>query len=49
MVGDSIYDFEGAMAVGVDFIGVLYGFGFHDRLEFPFTTVFHPIDLCALI
>ena len=28
MVGDSVYDFEGAVNVGVDFIGVLYGFGF---------------------
>ncbi len=28
MVGDSVYDFEGAVKVGVDFIGVLYGFGF---------------------
>ena len=28
MVGDSEYDFEGAVNVGVDFIGVLYGFGF---------------------
>lgn len=28
MVGDSVYDFEGAAKVGVDFIGVLYGFGF---------------------
>ena len=28
MVGDSEYDFVGAAKVGVDFIGVLYGFGF---------------------
>lgn len=28
MVGDSVYDFEGAVEAGVEFIGVLYGFGF---------------------
>ena len=28
MVGDSVYDFEGAVEIGIDFIGVLYGFGF---------------------
>lgn len=28
LVGDSRYDMEGALAAGVDFIGVTYGFGF---------------------
>jgi len=28
MVGDSVYDLKGAKEAGVDFIGVLYGFGF---------------------
>lgn len=28
MIGDSLYDYEGAVEAGVDFIGVLYGFGF---------------------
>ena len=28
MVGDSWYDYEGARATGVDFLGVSYGFGF---------------------
>lgn len=28
MVGDSLYDEEGAREAGVDFIGVLYGYGF---------------------
>lgn len=27
-VGDSIFDYEGANALGMDFIGVTYGFGF---------------------
>lgn len=28
MVGDSMYDYEGAKEAGVDFIGVSYGYGF---------------------
>lgn len=36
-VGDSIFDYEGAQKVGMDFIGVTYGFGFREdeRYEFP--------------
>lgn len=30
MVGDSIYDLEGAREADVEFLGVLYGFGFQD-------------------
>lgn len=38
LVGDRLYDAEGAEACGLDFIGVLYGFG--DRTEFePFPHV----------
>ena len=28
-IGDSIFDLEGAQKMGMDFIGVTYGFGFH--------------------
>jgi phosphoglycolate phosphatase len=33
MVGDSVYDSEGAWEAGVDFLGVLYGFGFDNLCE----------------
>lgn len=33
MVGDTVNDSLGARQAGVDFIGVLYGFGFRDRSE----------------
>lgn len=33
MIGDSIYDMEGAKEAGVDFIGVTYGFGFDENKE----------------
>lgn len=33
LVGDSIYDFEGAIRAGIDFVPVLYGFGFFSRTE----------------
>ena len=31
MIGDSPYDYEGALEANVDFIGVTYGFGFEDK------------------
>lgn len=39
MVGDSRYDYEGAVSAGVDFVGVLYGFGFESKKKYPFSTV----------
>ena len=33
MVGDSMYDLEGAEEAGVDFLGVTYGFGFKGNEE----------------
>ena len=33
MVGDSDNDAIGATAVGVDFLGVTYGFGFHTEQD----------------
>lgn len=31
MIGDTVHDAKGAMEIGVDFIGVTYGFGFKKR------------------
>lgn len=39
MVGDSIYDYEGALEAQVDFLGVLYGFGFYKEETYPFPVV----------
>ena len=33
MVGDRIYDYNGAKEIGIDFIGVLYGFGSKAEFE----------------
>ena len=33
LIGDSRYDQEGAAEAGIDFIGVLYGFGFQSEEE----------------
>lgn len=38
MIGDSQYDYEGAVEADVDFIGVLYGFGFNKEKKYDFTT-----------
>ena len=38
-IGDSIFDFEGAANVGMDFIGVTYGFGFKPNEQYSFETV----------
>lgn len=45
MVGDSEYDYQGALEAGTDFIGVLYGFGFKREESYLFKTVNNPIDL----
>ncbi|MBP5466834.1 MAG: HAD hydrolase-like protein [Clostridia bacterium] len=31
MIGDTVYDADGAKAAGVDFLGVFYGFGFRNK------------------
>lgn len=49
MVGDSEYDYIGASAAKVDFIGALYGFGFHKNGIYPFKTITQPKDLLHLI
>lgn len=33
MVGDRSYDVKGAQAMGIDSIGVLYGYGSREELE----------------
>lgn len=38
LVGDSVYDHVGAVEAGVDFLGVLYGFGFHEGQKYSFDT-----------
>ena len=37
-MGDSIFDYEGAQKVGMDFIGVTYGFGFREGENYDFST-----------
>lgn len=50
LVGDSIHDWEGACAAGVDFIGVTYGFGFSPSGVYPDFTVCHsPKELLSKI
>lgn len=39
LVGDSSYDHIGATEAGIDFLGVLYGFGFAPENSYPFDTV----------
>jgi phosphoglycolate phosphatase len=33
MVGDTMYDAEGAREAGTEFIGVLYGYGTREEME----------------
>lgn len=35
-IGDSIFDLKGAQKVGIDFIGVTYGFGFRSKEEIKY-------------
>jgi len=49
LVGDSQYDYDGAQEAGIDFIGVLYGFGFHTGELYPFVTVDTPMQVLGLL
>lgn len=49
MVDDSEYDYKGAVKVNVDFVGVLYGFGFKLDASYPFKTVNTPMELLQII
>ena len=49
MVGDSEYDYKGAVEAGIDFIGVLYGFGFEKGKDYPFRTADEPNELLDLV
>lgn len=49
MVGDSEYDFKGAVEAKVDFIGVLYGFGFENGIDYPFDIITKPDELLDLV
>lgn len=49
LIGDSQYDYVGAQEAGVDFIGVLYGFGFHEGSQYPFVAVTSPKDVLGLL
>jgi phosphoglycolate phosphatase len=40
MIGDTHYDAEGALAVGMPFIGVLYGYGTREEMEKAGGSVF---------
>ncbi len=42
MVGDSEYDYQGACDASVDFIGVLYGFGFQPGKHYDFKSASSP-------
>ncbi len=39
LIGDSLYDAEGAQKADIDFIGVLYGFGLNQNKKYYFNTV----------
>ncbi len=47
LVGDSVYDKNGAEIAGVDFLGVTYGFGIKkgDKTNSRFDTVGSPVEL----
>ena len=49
MVGDSIHDRNGAAEVGVNFLGVTYGFGFQPGTPYDFPTVDSAIEIADVI
>lgn len=49
LVGDSNNDLKGAEAVGVQFIGVTYGFGFKKNVEYNFVTANSPEEVYSAL
>lgn len=49
MVGDSQYDYEGAIETRIDFIGVVYGFGLKKEEKYVFDVIEKPRDLLETI
>lgn len=51
MVGDSMYDFQGAIECGISFIPVLYGFGFRNsfQAEGVLFCANEPIEIFGLV
>ncbi|SEF54415.1 phosphoglycolate phosphatase [Eubacterium ruminantium] len=51
MVGDRMYDIEGANEAGIDSIGVLYGYGSREELEEAGATYIapNPIDILSFV
>lgn len=48
LVGDSQYDYEGAVAAGIDFVGALYGFGIKEKTT-DYPTIRQPLDLLLVV
>lgn len=49
MIGDSNYDYLGAVEAGVSFIGVSYGFGFKKNDKYDFSMASNPRDILRII
>ena len=49
LIGDSNFDADGAYSAGIDFIGVLYGFGFSTGIDYSFKTVERPYQLIPIL
>lgn len=49
MIGDSLFDYEGAMEAKVDFAGALYGFGFQKDQQYEFDTIAKFEDLYGFL
>ncbi len=49
MIGDSKYDYQGAVNANTDFIAVTYGFGFEPKMKYDFVAVDSIIDILKYI
>ena len=48
-IGDTNGDYIGASECDMDFVGVTYGFGFKEGVEYPFMTVNSCVDLIKIM
>ena len=49
MVGDTIYDIQGAKDAGIDSVAALYGYGIREEIQIADYSIEKPLDLLNIV
>ena len=49
MVGDTVYDIQGAKDAGIDSVAALYGYGERKEIEMANYSIEKPLDLLKIV